>query len=422
MSSNPVNTSSSPIRLALLASSPIPYHIPLYRRLASDPRLALTVIFATNAGVRPHDPGYGQPIVWDVDLLNGYCHVFLKRAGSNRTLRKFLSLRDYDVIPELVRSKYDVLWIHGYSFLTHQLAAWAMTLQGRPVLLREEQTLIHPRPLWKHLLKLTVLRLLLRRAYALYIGTENRRWFEKYGARADRTVFVPYVADNDRLSEAAASLRGERQQLQREFGISAEGGPVVLTVSRLTAGKQPLFVLEAFRRVRQLMPCQLLIVGSGEMVPRLVERIREEHIPDVHLAGFVNQSRIARAYAVADVFVLASKLHETWGMVVNEAMNFRLPIVLSDKVGSGIDLVREGSNGFVIRHDEVGQLADRLETLVGSPEMRRRFGEASEALIRAWSVEKAASGILTAVELAVGPERWSSASHTTATTSVATGD
>jgi glycosyltransferase involved in cell wall biosynthesis len=43
-----------------------------------------------------------------------------------------------------------------------------------------------------------------------------------------------------------------------------------------------------------------------------------------------------------DIFVLPSKLHETWGLVVNEAMNFGLPVIVSDKVGCGEDLVERG--------------------------------------------------------------------------------
>ena len=62
-----------------------------------------------------------------------------------------------------------------------------------------------------------------------------------------------------------------------------------------------------------------------------MERIvREEQILDVTVTGFVNQSRISEMYVDADVLVLPSLL-EQWGLVVNEAMYFGLPLVLSDK-------------------------------------------------------------------------------------------
>ena len=88
----------------------------------------------------------------------------------------------------------------------------------------------------------------------------------------------------------------------------------------------------------------------------------------MHLAGFLNQSELPEAYVAADVFCLPSVLHETWGLVVNEALNFGLPVVVSDKVGCAADLVRPGWNGFVVPAGQPGPLADALEQL------RRRRG------------------------------------------------
>src|SRR4051812_28318102 len=98
------------------------YHAPLYRALARHPAVELTVIFASSEGLRPHDAGYARPIVWDVEATGGYRHAFLHRAHENSIGGGFFSLRDWDVVGVLLRDRYDVLWLHGYNFLTHQLA------------------------------------------------------------------------------------------------------------------------------------------------------------------------------------------------------------------------------------------------------------------------------------------------------------
>src|SRR5205085_12365176 len=71
---------SAPIRLAHLAGQPAPSAVPLYRRLAADPRIDLTVFYGSSDGVAPYDDGYGRPIAWDADLTSGYRCVFLKAA------------------------------------------------------------------------------------------------------------------------------------------------------------------------------------------------------------------------------------------------------------------------------------------------------------------------------------------------------
>ncbi len=401
---------AAPIRLALFAASPVYYQAPLYRRLAADRRVDFTAIFASTAGVRHADVGHSEPVAWDVDALGGYRSVFLRRAGrAGIDTASLLRHRDPDVVRELVRGDYEVLWVHGYNSLTHLLAIVTQLMRRRPLLLREEQTLLHPRPLVKRLVKSALLSTILKRAYALYIGTENRRWFHSYGVPENRQFPVPYCVDNDLLQAESERLAPLRSEIRRDFGIRDGSGPVILSVARLIPKKQPLFLLEAFRLVRGRQRCSLLLVGSGELENEIRQVIQRWRIPDVRLAGFVNQSQIARAYAAADIFALPSKMHETWGLVVNEAMNFGIPVVVSDKVGCASDLVHEGVNGFVVSANDPSELVDRLEALVDSPELRSRLGAASHRIVAGLTYESAAEGILRAVAAAVGPERWAAA-------------
>ena len=171
---------------------------------------------------------------------------------------------------------------------------------------------------------------------------------------------------------------------------------MLLFSARLVPNKQPEKVLEAFGRVRAERPCALLVLGKGPLGNELADAARREGIPDVVFAGFLDQTEIWRAYACADVLTLFSALHETWGIVVNEAMNFSLPVVVSDKVGCARDLVSEGRNGFVVPSDDVGALASRIATLIDDAELRRRFGAESRAIIDRWTPERTAEGVVSA--------------------------
>jgi len=106
---------------------------------------------------------------------------------------------------------------------------------------------------------------------------------------------------------------------------------------------------------------------------------------------------VPRAYAAADVLVLCSE-RETWGLAVNEAMNFGLPVVVSDKVGCGDDLVLDGRNGYVVPHDDVGALLSALEAVTASPERTRELGARSREIIDNYSVERCADGVVAACE------------------------
>jgi glycosyltransferase involved in cell wall biosynthesis len=393
----------------MLAASPVYPHQPMLRSLAADPRVHLTTIYASNVGLRPNDPGYGREFAWDVDLTAGDEVRFLRHADTNRTGGGLFSLRDVDVIGEIVRGGYEVLFIFGYNSITHLLAVTTQRARGGKVIAREEQTLLHPRPLLTTIAKEVGLRVLYRGAFGLYISSENRRWFEHYGIPPERLFFTPYSVDNERFATERAALLPRRDELRRQFGIGEDSGPVFLYVGRLIPKKQPLFLLEAFARARSRVACTLLVVGSGECEAEMRAQIERRQIPDIVFAGFLNQSQVTRAYACADAFTLLSKEHETFGLVVNEAMNFGLPLVLSDKVGSGADLLSDGLNGYRVLSTDVSAAAARLETLAADPELRTQMGAQSLARIQDWTGEVGAKGVISAVAAAVGRDRWAHA-------------
>lgn len=397
-----------PIRLALLIGTPVPVKVPLYRQLDQEPALDFTVIYASAEGVSTFDFGHGPGVRWDTDLTSGYRSRYLRRASVTPGLGDHVwSVRNADVASEVLRGRFDVLALGGYTSLTYLLGAATQRAMNRPVLFREEQTLLEPRPLLTAMVKEIALRLLFRQGSAVYSSTENRRWFEHYGMPEERMFSAPYAVDNEQLQAAAQRLASERGRLRRSFGIDHDGGPVILTVGRLVHKKQPQFLLEAFRRVRERMRCTLLIAGSGELEGQLREHVERDGIPDVKLAGFVNRSRIAEAYAAADVFALLSRAHETFGLAVPEAMNFSLPIVVSQKVGCAPDLVANGLNGFVVSPSNAEYAAQVLRQLVANAPLRRAMGEASLRRLASWSLRDEVDGFLRAVAASVGPRRWS---------------
>jgi glycosyltransferase involved in cell wall biosynthesis len=108
----------------------------------------------------------------------------------------------------------------------------------------------------------------------------------------------------------------------------------------------------------------------------------------IMLTGFINQAEIPLYYRAADIFVMCSGLGETWGLSVNEAMNFGLPVIVSDTCGSAYDLVRNNINGSVFETANISQLASLLhEYLNLSPERRTTAAKSSLDIIDEYSFD-----------------------------------
>lgn len=385
----------APLKVAHLVSHPIHYFVPLYRELARRSDVDLTVYFYFDVTHEPfHDPGFDREIVWTRDLLAGYrsriCRSATRTDLGNATRRVHI-----DLLRELIAEDYDVIWTHGYAHLTTWLAVALARMRGMRLLLRTEQTLLERRSLHRRLLKEFVLPMLFRNASALYIGEQNRRYFLRYGMPEERLFPARYCVDNEWLRRRAVELAPQRAEVRAAFGITGDA-PVVAFVGKLLEKKQPLFLLEAFRRVRVAHPCWLLLVGDGPLREQVDATIAGAEIPNVVRTGFVGQDDLPKAYVAADVFTLPSSHDETWGLVVGEAMNFSLPIVTTDKVGCAADLVRPGWNGSIVRHDDVASYAVELKALVADEERRRLFGSRSRAIVADYSVESCADGIVAA--------------------------
>lgn len=184
----------------------------------------------------------------------------------------------------------------------------------------------------------------------------------------------------------------KKEKLRAELGLPSNAF-IVLFSGKYIAKKRPLDLLSALSKI-QNERIFAVFVGEGELRSDMENFIRENNLERrVVLTGFVNQSVISLYYASADTFVLCSG-KEPWGLSTNEAMNFSLPIILSDQVGCADDLVEENKNGFTFRCGNVEDLAGKIKFLASMPESeRKKMGADSLQKIAAYSYEAIITGL-----------------------------
>ncbi len=104
----------------------------------------------------------------------------------------------------------------------------------------------------------------------------------------------------------------------------------------------------------------------------------------MRFAGFLQGRSLLAAYLAADLFVLPTRTHEGWGVVVQEALAAGCPVVAATGVQSGEDLVVEGRTGWRVPPDDEPTLAERLAWAAEHPgalrEMEAPCREAARAV------------------------------------------
>ena len=388
---------STRYRLAVVTSHPVQYQAPLLQRLGSHPDVELTVFYGDDRSVAGEvDTGFGVPVQWDRPLLEGYRSIFLKRVGSVRGPLQRLAA-DIRIVRHLFTGRFDAVLIHSYATRLSLLAYLGALTSGTPVLLRTESERLRPRERWTEALKAVVLGPLLSVTSAvLVIGGANRRFYDHYGVARSRQFFTPYSVDNEFFLAQRDIVKRSRQD-RRRMHDWPEDVVVIGFSGKLIPLKRVDDLIDAVAALQgEGLRAGLLIIGDGPSRAALEERGRSRQLKWTQFAGFRNQSELAAWYVCMDVFVLPSR-SETWGLVLNEAMLFQLPIVASSMVGAAEDLIETGRNGYVFEVGDVTRLTNALRTLVTSSEVRCSFGQHSRAIVEKYSHDVCVRGILDGV-------------------------
>jgi glycosyltransferase involved in cell wall biosynthesis len=386
------------MHIAFLTSHPIQYQAPLFRLLARRPGVQLTALFCHDHGVRPtYDPQFGKVIGFDVPLLEGYEHRFLRNMSPRPGISP-LGLINPEVLRLLNGNEYDALIVHGYSYVTTLMGLLGPRRRTR-VLLRGESNLLSHRGPAKRVLKQLALRAIFGRVdHFLPIGSLNAAYYGAYGVAHEHMTLAPYSVDNAFFASRSAGARQEPNLVRQRLGLP-ESRPLFLFAAKLIAKKRPLDAVRAFARAREAGPAALVYVGDGELAGGLRDEIERLGLArDVYLLGFRNQTELPEIYGACDVLVLPSG-DEPWGLVVNEAMACGTAAVVSDQVGSGPDLVTDRS--CVFPAGDIGRLADVLRRVILEPAWLAELKAAATRRIRDWGLEQTADGVLRGAESAL---------------------
>ncbi|MEU8982858.1 glycosyltransferase family 4 protein [Streptomyces sp. NPDC048309] len=201
---------------------------------------------------------------------------------------------------------------------------------------------------------------------------------------AARMVQLPPGVDEKTFHPASGGA-----EVRARLGLTDR--PVVVCVSRLVPRKGQDTLIRAMPSVLAKEPeAVLLIVGGGPYEKELRKLAYDTGVgPSVRFTGAVPWSELPAHYGAGDVFAMPCRTRrggldvEGLGIVYLEASATGLPVVAGDS-GGAPDAVLDGGTGWVVRGGSPDESADRIVTLLGDSELRRRMGERG----RQWVEEK----------------------------------
>ena len=373
-------------KLAVINTHPIQYYSPYYRELDDRDGLDVKVFYSWRGSTEEtYDPGFEQDVSWDIPLLDGYDYAFVENTSSDPGTHHFWGIAAPKLTDRVEEWEPDAVVVFGWNYQSHLQAL--RYFHGRiPVLFRGDSTLLDEGAGPKKWARRLWLRWVYRHVdAALYVGQNNKDYFEAHGLGDDELYWVPHAVDTTRFAMMNGAGR-KATEWRYEIGIPSEAS-VIVFAGKLESKKAPDVLVEAFMGLER-SKTHLVMVGSGPLEENLRRRAGDH--PRIHFLGFQNQSEMPIVYRLGNVFVLPSRgPGETWGLAVNEAMACGRAVVVSEKVGCAPDLVDE-KNGAVVSSGCPSTLRQTLENLLRDEERLQEMGRRSKERISDWTVEEAA--------------------------------
>ncbi len=166
----------------------------------------------------------------------------------------------------------------------------------------------------------------------------------------------------------------------REFSQPPAGPRIILSVSRLVERKGIIYLIDSLKYLPQELDVHLAIIGDGPEHKRLQERAVSQGLGrKISMPGWISEAELESAYRNASVFVLPAIIDskgdtEGLGVVILEAMNYKVPVIGSN-LGGITDIIIDGETGLLVPERDPIALAKAIHRILTDEQLRVRISE-----------------------------------------------
>ena len=214
-------------------------------------------------------------------------------------------------------------------------------------------------------------------------GTHAKDYFLKYGAKEEKIFIHNFTALRKKDILEKPIFLDEKRRLREKLSLPLNA-KICIAVGRYI----PLKRYDTLLRLWKGMPQDtvLLLIGGGPEKELYETIIKQENLSNVILQDFHPFEELLEYYKAADLFVHPTS-YDVWGLVVNEALACGLPVVATDTCVAGLELIKNGENGFVSHLGDDDDFINKISTVLNDDGLREEMSLKSIETIRPFYIE-----------------------------------
>ena len=328
------------MKVLFISNYPSPYRVVFFNLLGKC--VELTVLFSANTSEQKH-----RDAAWFNEAYLNFHAVFLKRSLTIKGKRLCTDVLDY------LKQDWDIIISGGYSEPTQMLAFEWLRAHHIPFYMEMDGGLIKNDSFIKGAIKKHFISM---PDGWFSTGKKTDEYLIHYGAKADRIIHYPFTsltaAD---LEEARTAGIADKQRIRNDLDILEP--VVILAVGQFIHRKGFDVLIKAAALLQR--DIGVYIVG-GEPTEEYLSLCKQVGADNVHFVGFTPKESLKKYYIAADVFAMPTR-NDIWGLVVNEALSYGLPVVSSYQCGAALELIEDGKNGYIVPVEDHVVMAEAIK-------------------------------------------------------------
>ena len=355
------------MKILWLTNIPSPYRVDFFNELGKY--CELTVLFEKSKSDE-RDNSWNN---YKFDNFNG---IILK--GRSYSVDKAIC---FDVVKYLKKNKYDYIVVSNLGTITGIIAIEYMKLAGIKYSIETDGGFAKSGKGIKEKYKNHLIK---KAQYYFSTSEANDEYYLTYGAKKDRIIRYPFTSLRERDIIPQVLNKEEKDKIKKELGIKEE--KIILSIGQFIHRKGYDILLESAKSIDKTVG--IYIIG-GKATEEYLTLKEKYNLSNVYFVDFKVKKEIAKYYSVADIFVLPTR-EDIWGLVINEAMAYGLPVITTDKCIAGLELIKDGENGYLVTAEDHEKLLEAINKLINDEQLISKMQVNNLLKIRKYTIEEMA--------------------------------
>lgn len=322
------------MKVLFITNFPSPYRVDFFNRLGE--RCDLTVAYEREKALH-------RDSKWKGTAAKNYNEIYLKLKPKGTSHSKG------NAVKKLVsRREYDTVVFCGYASPSVRKAMIYCRIRGIKYYVEFDGCFDRKESFAKAFVK----RFLLKKAAGFFItGKETAKYLRHIGLPDSKMFVYPFSSVSEKDIIDAPISPDDKARMKKSLGLPDKR--IIISVGQFIHRKGFDVLLRSLKSTDDAF---FAVIVGGEPTEEYLQLVDKLGLKNVKFMPFLPKDELFELYKACDVFVFPTR-EDIWGLVVNEAMACGLPVISTDRCIAGLELVKDGCNGFTVAAENADALS-----------------------------------------------------------------